>query len=103
MWEMIKDSALSPADVRAGLVDMDRVFGLKLANPDESIKTACLKRFGEQVSVDSLPEEVQLLLKEREDARADKNWAKADELRDRIAEFGYKIKDESSGVQVTKV
>lgn len=103
IWEMVKDSALSPADVRAGILDADRVLGFRFATENESLRAAYRARYGEPVSVADLPEEVQLLLKEREDARADKNWARADEIRDQIAEMGYRIKDESTGVQVMKI
>ena len=43
------------------------------------------------------PQEIQALLKEREEARASNDWNKADELRNRIAEAGWQIDDTPTG------
>jgi cysteinyl-tRNA synthetase len=40
--------------------------------------------------------EIEALLKEREQARADKNWHKADQLRDRLRQLGYTVQDKKS-------
>ena len=50
-----------------------------------------------------LPNDVQSLLEERAKARADKNWEKSDELRDKIAELGYIVKDSRQGQQVSRI
>jgi cysteinyl-tRNA synthetase len=44
-----------------------------------------------------LPREVESLVAERETARREKNWARADELRKRIADLGYTVDDRPSG------
>lgn len=44
-----------------------------------------------------IPEEVAALVSEREAARRDRNWARADEIRRRVAELGYSIEDRPSG------
>ena len=41
------------------------------------------------------------ILKARKDARAEKNWAKADEIRDRLADLGIRLEDTDGGVTVT--
>ena len=43
------------------------------------------------------PAEVESLLKEREAARKDKDWQKADEIRDRLAAMKVVIKDRQGG------
>lgn len=48
------------------------------------------------------PKEVTQLCEEREAARAEKNWAKSDELRDKIAELGYTVKDTRDGYVLTR-
>ncbi len=50
----------------------------------------------------SVPEEVGRLAQERQQAREEKNYAKADELRDRIEELGYELKDTPEGVKINK-
>lgn len=43
------------------------------------------------------------LLKERNAAKAEKNWARADEIRDILAEKGYKIVDTQDGTKLEKL
>jgi cysteinyl-tRNA synthetase len=43
------------------------------------------------------------LLEERAQAKADKNWARADEIRDEIAAQGYEIIDTPDGAQIKKI
>jgi cysteinyl-tRNA synthetase len=46
-----------------------------------------------------LDEEVERLIAERQEARKQKNWAKADEIRDRLAEQGIVLEDTPQGVR----
>lgn len=50
----------------------------------------------------TIPEEIIKLADERQKARAEKDWAKADEIRDRLAEKGYEVKDTPDGVKISK-
>ena len=47
-------------------------------------------------------DEVNAILEERAKARAEKNWAKSDELRDKLKEMGIIVKDTPQGQQITK-
>ncbi len=47
-------------------------------------------------------DEINAILKEREAARKEKNWAKSDELRDKLREMGIIVKDTPQGQQITK-
>lgn len=49
-----------------------------------------------------VPAEIQSILDERAAARAEKNWGKSDELRDKLKELGYIVKDTKQGQQLTK-
>ena len=51
---------------------------------------------------DAGDEKVKTLLEARAKARAEKNWAESDRLRDEIAALGYVLKDTKQGQQVTK-
>jgi len=44
-----------------------------------------------------VPEEVAALAKDRENARREKNWKRSDELRDRISELGWEVRDTKDG------
>ena len=50
----------------------------------------------------SLDAEVEALIKERQAARAEKNWAKADEIRDRLTGMGIILEDTKDGVKWKK-
>jgi cysteinyl-tRNA synthetase len=84
-------SDLSNEDKLATILDFDKVLGLDLGknNQPES-----------ELVIVELPEEVQVLIKERELARSDEDWQKSDELRDQIQEQGYLIKDTQDGTEV---
>ena len=43
------------------------------------------------------------LLEKRKQARADKNWALSDEIRDNLKEKGYAVKDTKDGMTVEKI
>ncbi len=51
---------------------------------------------------DSIPAELTAALREREEARQTKNWARADQLRDLIISNGYLIEDTAEGARLKK-
>jgi cysteinyl-tRNA synthetase len=51
---------------------------------------------------DAIGADVQALIDERQLARKQKNFARADEIRDQLAEMGYTLKDTPQGVQVIR-
>ena len=44
-----------------------------------------------------MPEKIKGLIKQREEARKNKDWQKADELRDEIKKEGYAVQDTPVG------
>ena len=46
---------------------------------------------------DSVPDDVRRLVGERAAARVDRDWARADALRDRLAELGWEVQDTAAG------
>ena len=50
-----------------------------------------------QVRPDLLPQEVELLIKERDEARAKRDWATADKLREQLSAMGFVIEDTPTG------
>ncbi len=51
---------------------------------------------------DAIGADIRKLVEERQQARKDKNWARADEIRDYLAEKGYVLKDTPQGVQILR-
>ena len=50
-----------------------------------------------------IPAEVQAVAEERWAARQARDWAKSDELRAKLAEMGYAVKDSKTGYELTKM
>ena len=78
---------ISNEDKLATIIDFDKVLGLGLDNIKEEI----------------IPEQVELFAKDRLEARNNKDWAKSDELRDKIKELGYEIKDKDGEYEISKI
>ena len=51
---------------------------------------------------DSIDEDIQALVDERQEARKAKNFARADEIRDLLKAKGITLKDTPQGVQIIK-
>ena len=56
----------------------------------------------ESQNSESIPEEIKAIAEERWQARLDKNWAKSDELREKLSSLGYIVKDGKTGYELTK-
>ena len=92
VWEIVKNEKKSKqlADL---LLKFDQVLGLDLENSENYLN--------EKIDV---PQEILDLVEERKNAKANKDYAKADELRDLINSKGYSIKDSAGGeVQIEKI
>ena len=50
--------------------------------------------------IDEIPQRVKDLVAERTEVRKAKNWARADQIRDELAELGYIVKDTPQGPQI---
>jgi cysteinyl-tRNA synthetase len=89
-WTVLKDEELSLYQRGKLLTLFDKLFGLDLDKDDTKNKE------------DSIPENVLELIKQRKNARANKDWKKADELRGEISKLGFEIKDEGDKTVVIK-
>jgi cysteinyl-tRNA synthetase len=85
LHEAISDTGVAPADRWALLASWDTVLGLDLAVRDQ------------QVSGD-----VEALIRERDEARARKDFARADEIRDRLRDEGIDLLDSAAGTSWVK-
>jgi len=85
VWELVRDDKISPEDKLATIADMDRILGLKLVEAEQSIK---------------LTKEQEELIKARETARANKDWALSDKLRQELLDSGVVIEDTPNGTKV---
>jgi len=90
----VLSSDLSDSDKKATILDFDSVLGLKLEQAEHA-------NDGE-ISYMNLPENIIALVDERLTARAEKDWARSDEIRDQLAELGYEVKDTAVEQKVFK-
>ena len=56
----------------------------------------------DQPEVEVPPPEAEKLLEARQQARADKNWAESDRLRDEIAVLGWQVQDTPEGQKLVR-
>ena len=85
LWELVR-SGLDDRVKKATLLKFDEILGLEIVDwkPEEV----------------AVPEEVTTLLRAREAARNQKNWGRADELRDEIIALGFLLDDTPEGTRV---
>jgi len=102
LWEMSKDTSLSDGEIRAMLLEADKVLGLNLSNPDELARAIAAREIKIEVVIETLPEHVQALIKERAQARIDRRWEYADTLRAQIDSGGFVLEDTADSVRVFK-
>ena len=80
LWEVARDESVSAGSKYATMLKFDEVLGLKL---------------GEKAVTD-IPENILEIANERKTARENKDYAKSDELRERIYALGYLIEDKNN-------
>ncbi|MDB5244724.1 MAG: cysS [Parcubacteria group bacterium] len=93
LWESLRSDEYTPEEKWGLIEDADAHLGLSLLNPPLPVV----------VSQKEAPEEIQHLLVGRETARASKDFAEADRLRDEIEKRGYRVEDSESGPKLTSV
>ena len=88
LWTMLKEPASKK--IYALALEMDKIFGLKL---DEAKAEEVKEEF---------PAEITAIANERAAARGAKDWSKSDELRAKLDELGYAVKDTKEGYTLTR-
>jgi cysteinyl-tRNA synthetase len=58
--------------------------------------------WGPSASEEEAPEAVQTLVRKRDEARMQKQWRRADELRDEILALGYVLEDAKGGTRARR-
>lgn len=105
------DDDLNTADAIAAIFDIVYLANTDLAKDGTSSRKAIdetlamidelggvLGLFGKKQKADA-DAEIEALIEERSRARAEKNWAKADEIRDKLAAMNIVLKDTPAGVR----
>jgi len=105
------DDDLNTADALGNMFELVRAGNALLdeSSPKQAV-SAALDALCEMADVcgilrrktDQQDDQVTRLLEERAAARAAKNWAESDRLRDEIVKLGYVLKDTKQGQQISK-
>ena len=109
----VMDDDLNTADGIAAIfelvseINLDVKDGASKSFAEEALSrikelTDVLGIFGGEDEEEGLGDDIQALIDERQAARKEKNWARADEIRDRLAAMGITLKDTPQGVQVIR-
>ena len=91
MWKMLKDNSITEGEKLSLLYSMDKVLGLDL----DKIEAKKEEKVG--------GEEEWKLVEERRQAKAEKNYQRADEIRKELEERGYIVKDTPQGPILQKI
>lgn len=91
--ELLKDQSVNPATKKALFEFIDRLLGLRFIEEAEHVNNL------EKAVV---PAEIQALADARTAAKAECDWAKADELRARIDAAGWSVIDTRDGAKIVK-
>ena len=92
LWSMQRDPSLADDQKLAAVLDMDSILGLSLDR---------VEAVQDEVAV--ADSEALELLARRSEAKKAKDWALADEIRDRLSRMGYKVVDTPSGPQLERL
>ncbi|MGN0598945.1 MAG: cysteine--tRNA ligase [Oscillospiraceae bacterium] len=95
VYDVLRDKT-NAATKLALIKEFDKVLSIGLIANAEKLNKAS------ENAEDDLPEEVKKLAEERKAARKEKNFALADELRDKITALGYIVEETRQGTKITK-
>jgi cysteinyl-tRNA synthetase len=85
--ETARNETIPPGERRRLILDFDRVLGLRLDTVQPKQPRA-------------ISEEAQALVRERDAARAARNWKRSDELRDQLKALGFEVRDTPRGTEL---
>jgi cysteinyl-tRNA synthetase len=117
LFEESMDDDFNSAKAQGHLFDLakaiNRVAESGASGPDHAAlphATRTLRRLGETLGLfwegkpreEEVPEEVQALVRQRDEARLQKQWQRADELRDQIQTLGYVLDDQKGGTRARR-
>lgn len=102
---------LNTADAVSVIFELVREINTLVSqNEDAALAEKCLNILKELLDVlglwreeEKIPQEILELANKRTEARAQKNWALADEIRETLRQKGYEIKDSVDGVKINRI
>lgn len=114
-FETAMDDDLNTADGLTAIFELVRDLNIMISDgstPKEQLEkgaelfdslTGVLGILYNRKQAEEIPQDVLDLVEKRKQARKEKNFALADELRDKIASLGYTVKETRQGTEITKM
>lgn len=85
--EVARNNKIAPAERRRLILDFDRVLGLRLDTVEPKTPRV-------------LSDEALALVRERDAARAARDWKRSDQLRDDLKALGFEVRDTAKGTEL---
>jgi cysteinyl-tRNA synthetase len=85
--EVARNTKIAPGERYRLTLDFDRVLGLRLDTVEPKARP-------------EVSEEVLALVKQRDEARAARNWKLSDQIRDQIKAMGFEVRDTPKGTEL---
>jgi len=85
--EVARNNKIAPAERRRLILDFDRVLGLRLDTVESKTPRV-------------LSDEALALVRERDAARAARDWKRSDQLRDELKALGFEVRDTAKGTEL---
>lgn len=85
--EAVRHGQIEPGERRRLLLDFDRVLGLRL----DTVTPRAARVLGDEVLA---------LVKQRDEARATRNWKVSDQVRDQLKALGFEVRDTPRGTEL---
>jgi cysteinyl-tRNA synthetase len=85
--EVARNNTIEPAERRRLILDFDRVLGLRLETVEAKKPRV-------------ISDEARALVRERDEARAARDWKRSDQLRDQLIALGFEVRDTPRGTEL---
>ncbi|MEA3475919.1 MAG: cysteine--tRNA ligase [Candidatus Cloacimonadota bacterium] len=89
LWKVLRTDKIGNKEKYNLIVGFDKVFGLLLERVEKLLSEEAKQKVDTEL--------VEKLVKERDEARARKDWTKSDKIRERLIRMGIEVRDTSKG------
>lgn len=92
LWKIItaynkNPEKFNPKEVLNLFYEFDKILGINL----------------KKIKIETIPKEITLLIKQRENFRKNKDWQKSDEIREKIKQMGWAVEDTGEETKIHKI
>ncbi|MBN2017721.1 MAG: cysteine--tRNA ligase [Candidatus Cloacimonetes bacterium] len=89
LWKVLRANEIGDREKYELIREFDKIFGLQLDRAEQILELEAEQKVDVEL--------VEKLIKERDEARKNKDWARSDEIRDILAKMGVEVRDSAEG------